>query len=119
MRSTLLGGEKCRHRNLKLQQADLDDNLADRHSKTRSDALRGPFGTIPHRFWKMSKNVKNRHFEFQKTDSGEGPRWSPGAETKTGDSSRYFLKDFLPDFLDVLENLLEINYKGRCWKVAW
>ena len=50
VRSTLLGVIIFDDRNLKQKQADLDDNLANRHSKTRSDALRGPFGTIPRRF---------------------------------------------------------------------
>ena len=69
-------------------------------------------GMIPGGFWtfgKILKNVKNRHFEFQKTNLGKTFRWSPGAETKTGDSSRYFLKTFLSVFLDVLKNLLEAS----------
>ena len=119
MRSTLLGCENCRHGNVKLQQADLDNNLANGHNKTRSDALRGPFRTILGRFWKMSKNVKNRHFDFQKTDLGKTFLWSPEAEIKTVDSSKYLLKNSLPDFPVVLENPLEVIFKVGFSVLAW
>ena len=48
-------------------------------------------GTISDRFWifeKMSKIIKNWHFQFQKMDLDWHPRWSPEAGNKTGDSSR-------------------------------
>ena len=71
-------------------------------------------------FKKMSKiEKKNRIWKKQKPDLGETFSWSPEAETKTVDSSRYFLKTFSSVFLDVLENLQEVNCKGRCWRVAW
>ena len=61
---------------------------------------------------KMRKMVKKSHLKKQKPDLGETFSWTSEAETKTVDSSRYFLKHFLSVFLDVLENLLELNCKG-------
>ena len=70
-------------------------------------------------FNKIINIVEKLHLENQKPDLDKGRRWSAGARTETKDSSRYFLKPFLSDFLDVLENLLEINFEGRFWRVVW
>ena len=58
-------------------------------------------------------------YEIQKTDSGEGREWSPEAEIKTGNSSEDMLKTFLPDFLDVVENPLEAEFKVGFSVLAW
>ena len=67
----------------------------------------------------MSKIVKNASLKSKKPDLDKTSRWSPEAETKTRDYSGYFFKQFSLDFVDALENLLGINFKGGFSRVAW
>ena len=106
------GMKNFKYQDLITKEMDLDDNLCNRHCKGHPNARWDPSWTIPCRFRKIRKNIKNQHFQFQKTDSDWGWRWPLEAETKTGDSSRYLLTHFLPDFLDVLKNLLGIKVKA-------
>ena len=58
-------------------------------------------------------------YEIQKTDSEEGREWSPEPEIKTGDSSTYLLKNFLPDFRVVVKNPLEAEFEVGFSVLAW
>ena len=76
----------------------------------------GGSGMLLEWFWTFGKNVKNPHFftkRKQKRRSDQQLSQSSGAEIKTEHSSRCFFKVILPVFRDMLENLLDINFKGR------
>ena len=78
---------------------------------------------VPGGFWTFSKKCqklsKKSHLENQKTNLRKTFLCTPEAETKTVDSSRYFLKKFLSDFLDVLKTYLISNCEGRHLHLAW